>query len=452
MNKNVFREYDIRGVVEKDFSNTFVFDLGRAFGTFLKNQNHNKISISGDIRHSTKKLKNILIEGLLEVGVDVYDMGVLPTPVNYFSLYNTDIVNSIQITGSHNPKEYNGFKISFNKKPFFGKQIIQLYDIIIKKSFFNSLEKGQIILMDVLDDYIKMIKSDINIVNDIKCVMDCGNSVGSIVAPNLFKELGITTKEMFCNVDADFPNHHPDPTVDDNLKFLIKEIKSDTYDLGVAYDGDADRVVAVDENGNIIRADILMTIFLSEIISKGDTVVYDVKCSRVLEHVIKKYKGIPLMYKTGHSLIKNKMIETASKFGGEMSGHIFFADRYFGYDDGIYVSLRLIELLSKKTESISNLLLDLPKYVSTPEIRIDCEEDNQKFNIVRNVKEYFIDKYDCNLIDGIRIEFPFGWGLIRNSNTQPVIVCRFEADTEENLIKIQELIFEKINHYGGNII
>ncbi len=452
MNKNVFREYDIRGVVERDFSDFFVFDLGRAFGTFLKDNNHNNISVSGDIRHSTKKLKNILIEGLIEVGINVYDMGTLPTPVNYFSLYNTDIVNSIQITGSHNPKEYNGFKISFDKKPFFGKQITKLYDIIIQKSFFNSIEKGKIFFIDVLDDYVNVIKNDINIVNDISCVMDCGNSVGGIVAPSLFKQLGITTKEMFCDIDPNFPNHHPDPTIDDNLESLINEIKRKPYNLGIAYDGDADRVVAIDENGNIIRADILMTIFLSEIITEGDTIIYDVKCSRILEYIIKKYKGVPLMYKTGHSLIKNKMIETSSKFGGEMSGHIFFADRYFGYDDGIYVSLRLIELLSKKTEPISELLSELPIYVSTPEIRIDCEDDRQKFDIVKNVKEYFINKYECNLIDGIRIEFPYGWGLIRNSNTQPVIVCRFEADNQENLEKIQNLIFQKIRYFGGDVV
>ena len=342
MNSRVFREYDIRGIVEEDFSEEFVINLGKAYGSFLLKNNQSKVSVSGDIRYSTERLKNNLIEGLLSSGMIVYDLGVLPTPVNYFSLFHTDIKNSIQITGSHNPKEYNGFKISFGGKPFFGKNIKKIESIIKNNLNENKFRNGRLEKLNILDDYIDILIKDINIENNIACVMDCGNSVGGLVAPKVFKDLGINLKEIYCDINPDFPNHHPDPTVDENLKDLVKSVKLENFDLGLAYDGDADRVVAVDENGGIIRSDILMSIFVQSIISKGDNVIFDVKCSRALESVIKRNDGNPIMYKTGHSLIKNKMIELNSKFGGEMSGHIFFNDRYYGYDDGIYASLRLV--------------------------------------------------------------------------------------------------------------
>ena len=278
-------------------------------------------------------------------------MGVLPTPVNYFSLYHTDIKNSIQVTGSHNPKEYNGFKISFNKKPFFGRDIQKLKNIIESNSYSKISNKGKYAKIDVLDDYINMIKSNISIKSDINCIMDCGNSVGGLVAPQIFKELGIGVEELYCDINPNFPNHHPDPTVDKNLKDIIDKIKIGKYDLGIAYDGDADRVVAIDEKANIIRPDILMCIFLPYVVSKGETVVYDVKCSKSLEMMIKNNGSVPEMYKTGHSLIKNKMLDTKSKFGGEMSGHIFFKERWFGFDDGVYAGARLLELLSTKQQT-----------------------------------------------------------------------------------------------------
>tara|TARA_Y100001970_G_scaffold23435_1_gene27542 strand:- start:19076 stop:20443 length:1368 start_codon:yes stop_codon:yes gene_type:complete len=451
MNNRIFREYDIRGIVEEDFQDKVVIDLGRAYGKYLLDNNQNKISISGDIRYSTSKLKSNLINGLIESGIDVYDLGILPTPVNYFSLFHTDIKNSIQITGSHNPKEYNGFKISFKGKPFFGSDIRKIQAMMNKGSFqSNRKAKGSIRKLDVLDDYINIIKNDINLESDISCIMDCGNSVGGLVAPTIFKELGINLKEIYCDINPDFPNHHPDPTVDENLNDLVKYIRMGDYDLGIAYDGDADRVVAVDEKGFIIRPDILMSLFIPFVISENDAVIFDVKCSRSLEETILKYGGNPVMYKTGHSLIKNKMIDMKSKFGGEMSGHIFFNDRYYGYDDGIYVSLRLIELLSKSTKKISDYIAEIPKYISTPEIRIDCDDDI-KFEVVNNIKKYFLDNFKCILIDGIRIEFDYGWGLVRASNTQPVIVCRFESDTLENLNKIKSIVFNQIELYGINI-
>ncbi len=450
MNKNVFREYDIRGIVNSDFKKDFVIKLGKSFGTYLKRHQHNKVSISGDIRLTTDKLKNNFINGLLDVGIDVYDIGILPTPVNYFSLFNTDIVNSVQITGSHNPSEYNGFKLSFNKKPFFGKQIQELKEYIIENNFFNSNKKGSLYDLNVVDDYVDFITNDISLGNKkIKCIMDCGNATGGIIAPQLFNKLNIEIDELFCNIDSNFPNHHPDPTVDSNLSDIINIMKDNkTYDLGIAYDGDADRFVAIDEKGEIVRSDILMGVFVEDIISKDDVVVFDVKCSRALDYMIRKQMATPLMWKTGHSLIKNKMIEMKSKFGGEMSGHLFFSDRYFGYDDGIYTSLRLVELLSKSKLSLSELVSRIPKYYSTPEIRIDCKNDDEKFLIVNEIKNYFMSKYNYNDIDGLRIEFDFGWGLIRASNTQPVIVCRFEANSNKKLDEIKNIIFDKISDYG----
>jgi len=450
MNKNVFREYDIRGIVNSDFKKDFVIKLGKSFGTYLKNHKHNQVSISGDIRITSKELKNNFINGLLDTGIDVYDIGILPTPINYFSLFNTNIVNAVQITGSHNPSEYNGFKLSYNKKPFFGKQIQNLKEIIINDDFFIADKKGKLNYLNVIDDYVNFIINNINLgQKKIKCIMDCGNATAGVVAPELFNKLNIEVKELFCDINPQFPNHHPDPTVDSNLNDIVNIMKNDKiYDLGIAYDGDADRFVAIDETGNIVRSDILMGIFVSEIISKDDVVVFDVKCSRSLNLVIQKYGAKPLMWKTGHSLIKNKMLETNSKFGGEMSGHLFFADKYFGYDDGIYTSIRLIELLSKSKFKLSELVSEIPKYHSTPEIRIECDNDDEKFLIVDEIKNYFMSKYDYNDIDGIRIEFDFGWGLIRASNTQPVIVCRFEADSQKNLDKIKNIIFNKIYDYG----
>jgi phosphomannomutase/phosphoglucomutase len=291
--------------------------------------------------------------------------------------------------------------------------------------------------------------TNFRIKKSINVVMDCGNAVGGIIAPSIYKEVGINLNELYCDVDPTFPNHHPDPTVDSNLEDIIKIIKDGKYDLGVAFDGDADRIVVIDEQGEIIRPDILLALFLPEIINKNDSVVYDVKCSKALEDTIKSLNAKPIMWKTGHSLIKNKMIESKSKIGGEMSGHIFFADKYFGYDDGIYVGLRLIELLSNSNKKLSELVSKIPKYISTPEIRIECKSDEEKFQITKKVKEYFVNKYDCNTTDGVRINYSNGWGLIRSSNTQPVIVCRFESDSVENLEKIKKEIFFKLKEFGN---
>ena len=454
MNENIFREYDIRGIADIDLNDGDVYAIGKAFAYYLLENNHSRLSISGDVRNTTERIKKAFIDGAMSEGIDVYDLGVLPTPVNYFSLYNTHCPNSVQVTGSHNPAEYNGLKISFNKKPFYGELIQDLKDIIKNKIDDSSdwlkypKRKGEICKTRVLDSYCKYICKNIKIKNKINVVMDCGNAVGGIVAPKLYKSLGINIKELYCDVDPEFPNHHPDPTVDDNLTDIITLMKTGKYDLGIAFDGDADRIVAIDEKGNIIRPDILLAVLLEDVITENDTVVYDVKCSKSLEDTIIRLKGKPLMWKTGHSLIKNKMIESKSKIGGEMSGHIFFADKYFGYDDGIYVGLRLIEILSKTNKKLSEFVNVIPKYISTPELRIDCKSDEEKNRVTSKVVNYFSQKYNCNTIDGVRINYSHGWSLIRSSNTQPVIVCRFESDSSENLENIKMEVFNKISELG----
>ncbi len=447
MNEFIFREYDIRGIVENDFPQEVVFDLGRAFGTYVKNKNKNVVLVSGDIRITTPKLKEWFCNGLLSCGVNVIDAGIVPTPTNYFSMFHYDIDAAVQITGSHNPSNYNGFKLSFDKKAFYGEQIQELKNIIKNQLYYKSND-GTIVLKEIIEDYNNDIINKIKINKPLNVAMDCGNAAACLVAPEIYKRLGIKITELFCNVDGTFPNHHPDPTVDKNLESIVKIIKSGNYNFGVAFDGDADRVVVVDEKGRIIRSDILMAIFLPEIISKGDKIIYDVKCSKALEDEILRLNGHPIIWKTGHSLIKDKMRLENSKFGGEMSGHIFFADDFYGFDDAVYVSLRLAQLLSNSEQKLSSIVDKIPKYYSTPELRFECIDDNEKFIISNKAFEYFSNHYNCDTIDGVRINFDDGWGLVRASNTQPVIVCRFEAKTMIRMEEIKKQILDKLSEYG----
>ena len=446
INPYIFREYDIRGNVEKDFPDHVVKKLGQAFGTYVKRSNGKEIAISGDVRHSTPDLINFFKEGVLDTGVDVINLGILPTPVNYFSMFHLGIAASVQVTGSHNPPEFNGFKLSLNKDPFYGKDIQTLYKMIEQMDFEKG--KGTEARYNILSEYNQMIEKKIKIAKPMKVVLDCGNAAGCINAPSIFNGLGIETKELFCDPDGSFPNHHPDPTILKNLSTLIFEMKTGKYDVGLAFDGDADRVGVVDEMGEIIYADQLMAIFLPEIIKNNEKIIFDVKCSQSLIDMITHYGGEPIMYKTGHSLIKNKMKELGCVFGGEMSGHIFFADDYYGFDDAIYVAARLVQLLSKTDKTLSQLKSIIPTYYSTPELRMEAENDQKKFEITENAISYFKKNYDCNTIDGVRINFEDGWGLVRSSNTQPVIVCRFEAKTPERRDEIKKIIIGKLNEFG----
>ena len=447
LNPYIFREYDIRGRVDEDFSQDVVIKLGKAFGTFIHRKGSRELGLSGDVRTTTPDLIQFFKQGVLSTGVDVINLGITPTPVNYFSMFKLGIDAAVQITGSHNPPEYNGFKLSHNKKPVFGKDIQTLFEFVKNSDF--EIGKGIETRYNILKAYKKMIIKKINISKPMKVVMDCGNAAGAINAPSIFKELGIGVKELYCNVDGTFPNHHPDPTVKDNLLDLIDEVKNGDYACGIAFDGDADRIGVVDETGSIIPADDLIAIFLPDIIEKGDDILFDVKCSQALEEMIVKYGGNPVMWKTGHSLIKQKMTEIGSKLGGEMSGHIFFADRYFGYDDAIYVAARLVELLSNTEEKLSKLKSEIPEYFSTPEMRLEIISDEKKFEMTSKAVNYFSNKYDCTTIDGVRIKFDDGWALIRSSNTQPAIVCRFEANSEKRMVQIKKLVLDKLKEYGN---
>ena len=446
INPYIFREYDIRGKVVEDFPPEVVVLLGRSFGTLVKRSGGREIAISGDIRLTTPDLINYFKEGVLSTGVDIINIGIVPTPVNYYSLFKLDVAASVQITGSHNPPEFNGFKLSLHKKPVYGDQI-QLIKKFIDKLDFD-VGEGSETRYKILPDYHSMIKSKINIERKMNIVMDCGNAAGSINAPTIFKDLGIQLTELYCEPDGSFPNHHPDPTVEENLKDLIDEMKTGKYDAGIAFDGDADRLGVVDETGEIIWADQLIAIFLPDLIEPGDEIIFDVKCSQALEDMIKKYKGKPVMWKTGHSLIKNKMSESNCKLGGEMSGHIFFADDYYGYDDAIYVAARLIQLLSKTDKTLSELKSVIPVYHSTPEIRLEADSDEEKFKIAKLAVEYFTKHNNCITVDGVRIIYDNGWGLVRASNTQPVIVCRFEGNTLENMNEIKKIVLDKLKEFG----
>lgn len=446
VNKYIFREYDIRGKVLDDFPTEVVIQLGKGFGSFVKRNGFQEIALSGDIRLTTPQLMDEFKRGVLSTGIDVINLGILPTPANYYSMFKLEVGGAVQITGSHNPPEFNGFKMSLDREAVYGNdiQIIRKY---IDNNDFDTGE-GNEIKYDIKSDYKSMIIEKISIERPMKVAMDCANASGAINAPEIFKNFNIELTELYCEPDGTFPNHHPDPTVKENLKDLIDLMKLGNHDIGIAFDGDADRVGVVDETGDIIWADQLMALFLPEVIKKDDEILFDVKCSQALEDMIIKYGGKPIMWKTGHSLIKQKMNELGCKLGGEMSGHIFFADDYYGYDDAIYVAARIVQTLSRSDKKLSELKAKLPKYFSTPEMRMACESDEEKFRIADKAIKYFTKNYDCITVDGVRIKFGDGWGLVRSSNTQPVIVCRFEANSHDRMEEIKGLVLTKLETMG----
>lgn len=448
MNEFIFREYDIRGIVKDDFTDDVVINLGKGFGTWLMRNGAKNLALSGDIRITTPRLKELFAEGALSTGLDVVDIGILPTPLNYYCQFVRSVDAAVQITGSHNPPEFNGFKLSYDKQAFYGAQIQEIKALILANDFETG--KGTFSTDGTIkSSYLEEVLKKINIERKIKVVIDSGNAAGGLVAPELFKSLNVELTELFSEIDGTFPNHHPDPTVEKNIKDLIALMKTGKYDVGIAYDGDADRVGVVDNKGRIIWADQLMALFLPEVIKEPDMpIVFDVKCSQALEDEVIKNGGKPIMWKTGHSVLKQKMKELKGPFGGEMSGHIFFADDYYGYDDAIYVSARLVQMLSRSDKAMSDYLDALPKFVSTPEIRMHAESDQIKFDIAQKAFEYFSKNYDCITVDGVRIRFDEGWGLVRASNTQPVIVMRFEANSSEALESYKTLVMNKLSEYG----
>jgi phosphomannomutase len=448
LNPEIFREYDIRGVVGKEFDLEFAFALGQTYITYLnqKNIHSPKVSIGHDARLSSPEIVHALSEGMMSAGAHVVQLGLVTTPLSYFSLFHlTDLAGGIMVTGSHNPPEYNGFKISAGKSTIFGAEIQTLLRIMQKGEFTKG--QGSQSKIDIFPAYIERYKKEFSNLQNIPVVLDCGNGAGGIVARRLYEACGIKPTILFEEPDGLFPNHHPDPTVEHNLVDLKKAVAEKKARVGIGFDGDADRLGVVDNNGRFILGDELMVLISRAILEKnpGSIIVGDVKCSDRLYEDITKHGGKPIMWKTGHSLIKNKIKEEHAPFGGELSGHVFFADRNFGYDDALYAGLRVIEILAQTGKTIDELLAGLPSAFNTPEIRIDTTEDKKRA-IVNRLKEIYNSdtvEYKVNKTDGVRISFVGavkGWALIRVSNTQPVLVMRFEAGTSSDLKEIRNRI------------
>lgn len=437
LNPYIFRQYDIRGVVGEDLNEEFAKLLGQAFGTYAKKNGEHKVIIGCDNRTSSPSLKRALAEGLLSTGCDVIDIGTVITPIFYYSRILYDINPGIIVTASHNPAQYNGFKVAFGPGTIYGDDIIILKTMMEKGEFFSG--NGTLSTKDPVEDYMKMICNKILLAKKLRVGIDCGNGTASFFAEKLFQKLGAEVYPIYCSSDPNFPNHFPDPVKPENLTDLRELVLKEGLDVGIGFDGDGDRIGVVDDKGNIIFGDMLMILYWREIMPKfpGSTAIVEVKCSKALVDEIKRLGGKPTFYKTGHSLIKAKMREIGAIFTGEMSGHMFFADEFYGFDDALYAAARLLRILSNTDSSLSELLSDVPKYYSTPELRIPCPDD-EKTKKVESVKRYFKDKYPMIDIDGARVLFPDGWGLVRSSNTGPELIVRCESKTEEGVEKIKK--------------
>jgi len=450
MNKHIFREYDIRGVVGPQLDDEVVSILGRAIGTFFNRNGARRIAIGYDARESSPRFCRLLTEGLNASGCDVELIGRVPTPVLYHAVHTKGYDGGVMITGSHNPADHNGFKICLGKSTLFGSQIQEIKEIAFSGDFAEGV--GTVKEVEVLDDYIADIVSKVSLGDrKLKAVVDGGNGMGGVTAVPVYEQLGIELVKLFVEPDSNFPNHHPDPTVTENLQDTIEAVRGSGADLGIAFDGDGDRIGVVDETGRIIWGDELMVLLSRSILADNPraTIIAEVKCSQNLFDDIEKHGGRPLMWKAGHSLIKAKMKETGAALAGEMSGHIFFADRFYGFDDATYAGARVLEILSKTDKKLSELLAGLPETFSTPELRVDCPED-LKFRVVARIAEHFSKTNKVITIDGARILFDHGWGLVRASNTQAILVLRFEADSAEDLHAIQNEVESKVAEFIAN--
>ena len=439
MNPEMFREYDIRGIAEIDMTEEDVLLIGKGVGSFLKARGCSKLNVGQDCRLSSKRYSEKVIEGLRSTGCDVIDIGICPTPVFYFSIQHLAAEGGVMVTASHNPKEYNGFKLCIGLDSIHGEDIRKILGIIDSQSFIRG--KGSLSSADIVKPYRKFIENNITLAGSLKVGVDSGNGTAGVVAVPIFKELGCEVHDIYSDMDGTFPNHEADPTVGKNMQDLIAMVKDKKLDVGIGFDGDGDRIGVIDEKGNMVYGDKLMIIFAREILSRkpGATFISEVKCSKTMYDDIEKHGGRAIMWRTGHSLIKKKMKEEKAELAGEMSGHIFFADRYFGYDDATYAACRLFEILANTRQKISDLLSDVPKTYSTPEIRVECPDD-RKFGVVAEVTKYFRKIYNVIDIDGVRVLFEDGWGLVRASNTQPALVLRFEALSEARLSEIKTIV------------
>jgi phosphomannomutase/phosphoglucomutase len=432
----IFRAYDIRGIVGEDLTTRAAELVGRAFGTTVRREGGGKVLVGRDGRLSGPELSEALIAGIRASGCTVVEAGMLPTPAFYFGLHHLDLDGGIQVTGSHNPPEYNGFKVCLGTKTIFGDDIQKLRQVIEADDFEQG--GGGLETADLLEPYKAMIRERINLARPLRVAVDAGNGVAGPVTPGLYRELGCEVVELYCDVDGSFPNHHPDPTLEEAVEDLQRVVVEQGLDLGLGFDGDADRVGIIDAAGEIVWGDRLLILLARDLLDRqpGAAVICDVKCSQVVMSDIAQRGGRPIMWKTGHSLIKQKMREEGAQLAGEMSGHLFFGENFFGHDDAIYAGAKLLEILSLSEGAFADLLADLPPSHTTPEIRHDSTEA-AKFEICERLRDELAAELEVLDIDGVRANYEGGWGLARPSNTQPAIVLRFEADSAERLAEIQ---------------
>ncbi|NCO02736.1 MAG: phosphomannomutase/phosphoglucomutase [Alphaproteobacteria bacterium] len=449
--QTILREYDVRGIVGDNLNEIDAYTLGKAFGTTIIRKGGAHVCVAYDGRHSSVAMSQALIAGLTSTGVHVENMGLGPTPMLYFAVKDRGADGGIMITGSHNPAEYNGFKMTLLKTPFFGEEILKLG----KLAENNDFEKGNgtVTTVDIQDHYVARLLKDLKNQRPLNIVWDNGNGAAGEILRRLVAKLPGTHTLLYDDIDGGFPNHHPDPTVDKNLIDLITKVKETGADLGIAFDGDGDRIGTVDEQGNILRCDALMTIYAKDVLSRnpGAPIIGDVKCSQMMFDEIARLGGQPIMWNTGHSLVKAKMAEVNAPLAGELSGHIFFADGYYGFDDALYCSIRLMNAVAETDAPFSSLSAHLPKLFNTPEVRIDVDEE-QKFGyvpkIAENLKSHAGEHFEINDIDGVRIRTPRGWWLIRPSNTQNVLVTRVEADSETALAELKKMVEDEVAKVG----
>jgi phosphomannomutase/phosphoglucomutase len=442
----IFREYDLRGIAGQDLTPGVAERIGRSVSTYLHRQGRHRIALGRDCRLSSGVLRDGLAEGLLAGGLEVHDIGICPTPLLYYAIRHLELEGGIMITGSHNPPDYNGFKVAAGDQTIHGEQIQELRRILDNGDLAEG--KGTVVLRDVQADYLSELAAKFSLSRKLKVVVDCGNGTGSLTNPSLLERIGCQVTRLYCEMDGNFPNHHPDPTVPVNLHDLIRAVRETGADVGVAYDGDADRIGVVDDAGAVLWGDQLLILYAREILRNrpGASIIGEVKCSKNLFADIRRHGGNAIMWKAGHSLIKAKMKEVHAAVAGEMSGHMFFADEYYGFDDALYATCRLLRILDSSDIPLSRMLDDLPKTYSTPEIRVDCP-DSKKFEVVEKAKTHFSSLYNTVTVDGVRIELEDGWGLVRASNTQPVLVLRFEADSEVRLGEIRNLVESAIRQW-----
>ena len=446
MNPLIFREYDIRGIAETELQDDEVYRLGQAFGTYALERKATLCPVGRDVRLSGPRIQRALVDGLLSTGLDVVDIGVVPTPVFYFSQFFLNCRAGMMVTASHNPPQYNGFKVGMERTTIYGEEIQTLYRLVTSGEFRKGT--GRLSARDIIPDYIETLRSKVPISVPLRVAFDPGNGAAGVLLERLFADTPVEPEYINLTPDGNFPAHVPDPTVPRYMKQLADLVLAKNFDCGIGYDGDSDRIGAIDENGQSVYGDRLLGICASEVIRKhpGAKVVFEVKCSQGLIEYLERIGGTPLMWKTGHSLIKAKMKEEGALLAGEMSGHMFFADDYYGYDDALFASLRLLSIISSTGRKLSELADEMPSYPTTPELRADCPEE-LKFRIVNEVRDHFRAGHEVIDIDGARVIFPDGWGLIRASNTQAVLVLRFEAKTPERLSEIRQLFYDQLTKH-----